>query len=662
MDVSVPASSNMESSAPTQFTVPRYLLATPIVDVEGETAEIFATPEGMGGSPKEASALPFSTYFGSGLNGVKTTASAVDGQHGSTSSLNRSVPLAFAFAPETVVENHVEKNKARTLCPLPMYWNNRDKCSLLEIHRNGCKVVYVGSGKSDADAAAVRANARMPPQAGIYYYEVKIVSKGRDGYIGIGFCGQTVSVSRLPGWEQNSWGYHGDDGHSFACSGTGKPYGPSFTTGDIVGCGVDFANRCAFYTKNGIHLGVAFRDLKTSLALYPSVGLRTPGEAVEANFGRTPFVFDIEQHFDEQRNRLWNSINLKSLEPPVCLEKLILDYLKHHSYVETAKKFARECGSFGLSEASKEIEFTRVNLEETCAELDSIGVSSLSTDDSRKTDAPDAPDEMNGTSGSNELNAVKAVLNNSSISSAEIDFMAERRQLTQYVEEGDIPAALRLIDELAPELPNAYPHLIFALKNVQYTQLVVRWSKAKLASGSETPETSQLLTEIVQFGQSLLADFGNTECETLNNELGDLFSLLAYADPEKSPVACLLDPSRRHWLAQDLNSAVLACKGEPAVSRLSHIYRQASAVKLEMVRAGIGSASLLNLKKDIVSRSLSSNCLANCDLSKLAAGNFASPAGCEHETSNGDSLYLNHHDLPQSFESKIANDEDMEYE
>ena len=38
--------------------------------------------------------------------------------------------------------------------------------------------------------------------------------------------------------------------------------------------------------------GEAFRDLPPGL--YPTVGLQTPGEQVDANFGQQPFVFDIE--------------------------------------------------------------------------------------------------------------------------------------------------------------------------------------------------------------------------------------------------------------------------------------------------------------------------------------------------------------------------------
>lgn len=57
------------------------------------------------------------------------------------------------------------------------------------------------------------------------------------------------------GWEKNSYGYHGDDGHSFCSSGNGKAYGPTFTTGDVIGCGFNLIDNTCFYTKNGVNLG-----------------------------------------------------------------------------------------------------------------------------------------------------------------------------------------------------------------------------------------------------------------------------------------------------------------------------------------------------------------------------------------------------------------------
>ena len=61
----------------------------------------------------------------------------------------------------------------------------------------------------------------------------------------------------LIGWKSISWGYHGDDGN-FYCSGEGKIYGPSFTTGDTIGCCLNLMNNMIFYAKNGIHLGIYY--------------------------------------------------------------------------------------------------------------------------------------------------------------------------------------------------------------------------------------------------------------------------------------------------------------------------------------------------------------------------------------------------------------------
>lgn len=58
------------------------------------------------------------------------------------------------------------------------------------------------------------------------------------------------------GWEPNTFGYHGDDGKKFRSSSSkGHNYGPPFTTWDTIGCGINFFNKTAFYTKNGICLG-----------------------------------------------------------------------------------------------------------------------------------------------------------------------------------------------------------------------------------------------------------------------------------------------------------------------------------------------------------------------------------------------------------------------
>lgn len=73
--------------------------------------------------------------------------------------------------------------------------------------------------------------------------------------VAVGFSGPKASLERLPGWESDSWAYHGDDGKSFYGESTGRNYGPTFGAHDIIGCGVNFTTGCAFFTKNGVDLG-----------------------------------------------------------------------------------------------------------------------------------------------------------------------------------------------------------------------------------------------------------------------------------------------------------------------------------------------------------------------------------------------------------------------
>jgi hypothetical protein len=85
-------------------------------------------------------------------------------------------------------------------------------------------------------------------------------------------------LSRPPGWEPESWAYHGDDGHSYCCQNTGKHYGPPYTAGDIIGCGVNFRTGYAFFTKNGDNLGALFNSmiLSISLRMYYDLDLYLP--------------------------------------------------------------------------------------------------------------------------------------------------------------------------------------------------------------------------------------------------------------------------------------------------------------------------------------------------------------------------------------------------
>ncbi|KAI9316471.1 concanavalin A-like lectin/glucanase domain-containing protein, partial [Dichotomocladium elegans] len=142
-----------------------------------------------------------------------------------------------------------------------------------------------------------RANASIPPECEIFYYEVTVVDEADFNYIGIGFCSREAPLDQLPGWHGLSWGYHGDDGRAFEARYgpvdlTDDAFGPQFTLADAIGCGIDVENQLIFYTKNGEFLGLAFESFTSTSGLYPCVGLNAPNTCVVANFGALPFLFD----------------------------------------------------------------------------------------------------------------------------------------------------------------------------------------------------------------------------------------------------------------------------------------------------------------------------------------------------------------------------------
>jgi hypothetical protein len=208
-------------------------------------------------------------------------------------------------------------NIFKTSWILPNIWSLKDRWDWLEkkkrndwgdleISIDNLKVLYRGVGKTDEDAAAIRSNNQIPKTLGVFYFEIKIINIGKNGFIGIGLCSKHIDLDRLPGWEINSLGYHGDDGNIFKDSGTGIPYGPKYTTGDIIGVCWNLIKKVIFFTKNGFPLENAFPRYCSfnSHAMVPVVGLRTPGELIEANFCKYRFEFDINYYIRKESQML----------------------------------------------------------------------------------------------------------------------------------------------------------------------------------------------------------------------------------------------------------------------------------------------------------------------------------------------------------------------
>lgn len=61
---------------------------------------------------------------------------------------------------------------------LPLCWSSRDKAAFITLSDNNLKIHYKGVGKGHKDAASVRAEKPIPQSCLLYYYEIKVISKG----------------------------------------------------------------------------------------------------------------------------------------------------------------------------------------------------------------------------------------------------------------------------------------------------------------------------------------------------------------------------------------------------------------------------------------------------------------------------------------------------
>lgn len=140
-------------------------------------------------------------------------------------------------------------------------------------------------------------------------------------------------------------GYHGDDGSIYLGTGKGHSFGPTYTEGDVVGCGINFISKVVFFTKNGAFVGENPYPLSCSKDhLYAGFGMKSPGECVKANFGFEDFAFDIKEYISRHQkahtDAILKSIPVGNLQSP-SLELLVLRHLIHSGCEETVHSFCR---------------------------------------------------------------------------------------------------------------------------------------------------------------------------------------------------------------------------------------------------------------------------------------------------------------------------------
>lgn len=197
-------------------------------------------------------------------------------------------------------------------------------------------VKYTSVNLHGHDVGVIQANKVAPMKRIVYYFEIFVKDAGVKGQVSIGFTTESFKMRRQPGWEANSCGYHGDDGFLYRGQGKGEAFGPTYTTGDIVGAGINYAAQEFFFTKNGQVVGTVFKEMKGPL--FPTVAVHSQNEEVHVNFGQKPFTFDLKEF--EAQERMKQQIKIEEIPvSPNASYGIVRSYLLHYGYEDTLNSF-----------------------------------------------------------------------------------------------------------------------------------------------------------------------------------------------------------------------------------------------------------------------------------------------------------------------------------
>ncbi|KAJ1698369.1 hypothetical protein LUZ63_006881 [Rhynchospora breviuscula] len=139
--------------------------------------------------------------------------------------------------------------------------------------------------------------------------------------------------------------------------------------------------------------------------------------------------------------------------------------------------------------------------------------------------------------------------------------MDTRKLILQYVQEGKALNAIELTEKLAPKLLESNMDLHFDLLTLHFIDLI----------------RARKCGEALEFGQKKLIGFGKVQKYVV--KLEDVMALMAYEDPEKSPMFHLLSSEYRQSVAEGLNQAILEHANMPANSELERLAQQATVVR-----------------------------------------------------------------------------------
>ncbi|GMP44848.1 hypothetical protein CsSME_00013606 [Camellia sinensis var. sinensis] len=142
-----------------------------------------------------------------------------------------------------------------------------------------------------------------------------------------------------------------------------------------------------------------------------------------------------------------------------------------------------------------------------------------------------------------------------------LEDMEKRKRIFNFALDGNALKAIELTEQFAPDLLDKNQDLHFDLLSLHFVELVC----------------SRKCTEALEFAQTKLTPFGKVQKYV--EKLEDFMALLAYEEPEKSPMFHLLSLDYRQHVADSLNRAILANANLPGYSAMERLIQQTTVVR-----------------------------------------------------------------------------------
>lgn len=134
-----------------------------------------------------------------------------------------------------------------------------------------------------------------------------------------------------------------------------------------------------------------------------------------------------------------------------------------------------------------------------------------------------------------------------------------------------------MTEQLAHDLLEKNQDLHFDLLSLHFVELV----------------SAKKCTEALEFAQTKLTPFGKVQKYV--EKLEDFMALLAYEEPEKSPMFHLLSLEYKQHVAESLNRAILAHANLPSYSAMERLIQQITVVT-QFLNQEFGKDSPFSLK------------------------------------------------------------------